>query len=154
MSWMEISLNSPVLKGRLIELSRKKSHGTFIKCTGIWSNMMTDGYSSHELRRRSLSYSGWYIDVYLCYMRNEEKMLLRAAVDVSTRIQDAAVSSVSVPGPHRSSISYDVQINAIYRHPTIISATNRERYFRLKKDTFVLIKRQRFIERNAVATYR
>lgn len=111
-------------------------------------------FITHELRKRSLSYSAWYIDVYLCYMRDGEKMLLRAAVDVSTRIQDAAATSVSVPGRHRSSISYDVQINAIYRHPTIISTTNRERYFRLKKKAFVLIKRQRFVKRDAVVTCR
>lgn len=66
-------------------------------------------FITRELRKRSLSYSGWYIDVYLCYMRDGEKMLLRAAIDVSTRIQDAAATSVSVPGRHRSSISYDVQ---------------------------------------------
>lgn len=46
------------------------------------------------------------------------------------------------------------KINAIYRHPTIISATNRERYFRLKKKVFVLIKRQWFVERDAVVTCR
>lgn len=101
---------------------------------------MTDGYSSRELRRRSLSYSGWYIDVYLYYVRHGGKMLLRAAVGVQTRIQ-AATAAVRVYSPdrHRSPISYDktsfIDILQLYRWRVENAISG------WKKRSFVLIKR-------------
>lgn len=109
------------------------------KMDGMRSNTMTDGYSSHASCGKEVFHIPVDISTFTCATCGMERKCY--CVDVSTRIQDVAATSMSVPGRHRSSISYDVQINAIYRHPTIISATNREWYFRLKKKAFVLIKR-------------
>lgn len=43
------------------------------------------------------------------------------------------------PGRHRSLISYDISNKTIYRHPTIISATSRERHFRSEKKSLVFL---------------
>jgi len=63
-------------------------------------------FITRELRR-SLSYSRWYIDIYLQYVRHVGKMLLRASVE-TFRWEFRMLRRVSVPGRHRLVMTFQV----------------------------------------------
>jgi len=148
-----ISLASPMLKDRLIEL---QGEDTFIKCTtGMRSNTMTDGYSSHASCGKEVFHIPVDISTFTCATCGMERKCYCARPSTfqrEFRMLPRRPCLFQVGIDRRLVMTY--KINAIYRHPTIISATNRERYFRLKKKAFVLIKRQWFVERDAVVTCR
>lgn len=90
---------SPVLKHRLNRaFEGRKGRGTFIKCTDARSSTMTDGYSSRESCGEEVFHIPDDISTFTCTTCDTYgKCYCARPSTVSTGIQDAAVSSMSVP---------------------------------------------------------